>query len=286
MADHAAKGVPRPEVNKFLKKCETTFPGGRSRRPQRTMRLGADRGASQERHRRAIARLQGIRMQSSCSLRCASAMKWRRGRLDKAARTLQTGFAWRARRRETHASLVPRRNSRRAWLMEKRLEEFIQQPNAPNLYWSLTDLPRPFIDLRKAMQGERVGVYGIFPAWPRRPPTSTPSRSRRNRSNRRYSIFSEMITMTCCEVNRQGAAGPRPGATARGGEENPHRPGSAERVGRCHAALSKSVCWLGCSSYDQILDEYMKLETLPYNEGQRADRKMAQKRINEQFKRR
>jgi hypothetical protein len=47
--------------------------------------------------------------------------------------------------------------------MENRLEEFIQQPDALNLYWSLTDLPRPFIDLRKAMQGERVGTYGTFP---------------------------------------------------------------------------------------------------------------------------
>jgi hypothetical protein len=47
--------------------------------------------------------------------------------------------------------------------VEKRLEEFIQQPDAPNLYWSLTDLPRPFIDLRKPTQGERIMVYGSFP---------------------------------------------------------------------------------------------------------------------------
>ena len=47
--------------------------------------------------------------------------------------------------------------------METRLEELIQQPDAPNLYWSLTDLPRPFIDLREPMQGERVMAYGNFP---------------------------------------------------------------------------------------------------------------------------
>jgi hypothetical protein len=36
------------------------------------------------------------------------------------------------------------------------LEELIQQPGSPNLYWALSDLPVPFIDLRKAKQGERL----------------------------------------------------------------------------------------------------------------------------------
>ena len=34
--------------------------------------------------------------------------------------------------------------------------EMAQQPGCPNLYWALTDLPSPFIDLRKGMQGERA----------------------------------------------------------------------------------------------------------------------------------
>src|SRR5205823_14288630 len=36
-------------------------------------------------------------------------------------------------------------------------------PDAPNLYWSLTDLPRPFADLRKPLHGERLTAYGTFP---------------------------------------------------------------------------------------------------------------------------
>jgi hypothetical protein len=35
------------------------------------------------------------------------------------------------------------------------LEEMIQQPGCPNLYWALTDLPSPLVDLRKGFQGER-----------------------------------------------------------------------------------------------------------------------------------
>ena len=35
------------------------------------------------------------------------------------------------------------------------VDEMIQQPGCPNLYWALTDLPAPFIDLRQGRQGER-----------------------------------------------------------------------------------------------------------------------------------
>src|SRR5207302_7901941 len=33
---------------------------------------------------------------------------------------------------------------------------------APNLYWALTDLPRPFVDLRKPLQGESLWLYGTW----------------------------------------------------------------------------------------------------------------------------
>jgi hypothetical protein len=38
------------------------------------------------------------------------------------------------------------------------LEEMVQQPGCPNLYWPLTDLPCPLVDLRKGLQGNRVLV--------------------------------------------------------------------------------------------------------------------------------
>jgi hypothetical protein len=36
------------------------------------------------------------------------------------------------------------------------LEEMIAQPGCPNLYWALTDLPCPLVDLRKGFQGDRT----------------------------------------------------------------------------------------------------------------------------------
>jgi hypothetical protein len=42
------------------------------------------------------------------------------------------------------------------------LDEMIAQPGCPNLFWALTDLPRPFIDLRKGVQGDRMMMTDLF----------------------------------------------------------------------------------------------------------------------------
>jgi hypothetical protein len=36
------------------------------------------------------------------------------------------------------------------------LEEMMQQPGCPNLYWAFSDLPTPLVDLRKGLQGHRA----------------------------------------------------------------------------------------------------------------------------------
>jgi hypothetical protein len=38
------------------------------------------------------------------------------------------------------------------------IEEMVQQPGCPNLYWALTDLPCPLVDLRKGIQGQHAMV--------------------------------------------------------------------------------------------------------------------------------
>jgi hypothetical protein len=38
------------------------------------------------------------------------------------------------------------------------LEEMVQQPGSPNLYWALTQLPCPLVDIRKGVQGDRALV--------------------------------------------------------------------------------------------------------------------------------
>ena len=42
------------------------------------------------------------------------------------------------------------------------LEKMLDQPGCPNLYWALTNLPRPLISLDKGMEGERVMMAWVF----------------------------------------------------------------------------------------------------------------------------
>jgi hypothetical protein len=47
--------------------------------------------------------------------------------------------------------------------MLQQVEEWIQTPGSPNLYWALTELPRPYISLRRGMQGEQVFLEAEIP---------------------------------------------------------------------------------------------------------------------------
>jgi hypothetical protein len=43
------------------------------------------------------------------------------------------------------------------------LEDLIQAPGCPSIYWALADRPRPFIDMRRAMEGERYVLKKELP---------------------------------------------------------------------------------------------------------------------------
>lgn len=38
------------------------------------------------------------------------------------------------------------------------VEEFVRQPGSPNLYWALTDLPTPLVEVKKGLQGQIAGA--------------------------------------------------------------------------------------------------------------------------------
>jgi hypothetical protein len=47
--------------------------------------------------------------------------------------------------------------------MLAQMEDLIQAPGAPNFYWALTDLPAPFVDIRKGVEGEKVSFLATVP---------------------------------------------------------------------------------------------------------------------------
>ena len=76
------------------------------------------------------------------------------GQYDQAISTMQTGFAMA--RHLGEAPILVRRIVGVAigGLMCRELEQFVQAPGSPNLYWTLQSLPKPLIDLSKQIEGQ------------------------------------------------------------------------------------------------------------------------------------
>lgn len=79
-----------------------------------------------------------------------------RGEFDAAIQTLQTLFSL-AHAFNEHPTLIGHLVGMAITMIALgEVEEFVQQPGAPNLFWALADLPAPFIDLRKGREGEKL----------------------------------------------------------------------------------------------------------------------------------
>lgn len=75
-------------------------------------------------------------------------------KFDAAARTIETGIAFSRHINNGPFLINSLVGMASAHVMLDQVAEFVGQPGAPNLYWSLTDLPRPLIPIRGALAHE------------------------------------------------------------------------------------------------------------------------------------
>jgi hypothetical protein len=85
------------------------------------------------------------------------------GKFDQAARTLRSGLALARHVGNSETLICCLVGNALAGVMAEQIDRFVQQPGAPNLYWPLTDLPRPLLDMRRGLEGDRVSIYSTFP---------------------------------------------------------------------------------------------------------------------------
>ncbi len=86
------------------------------------------------------------------------------GKFDEAAHTLQTGFALAQHLNQDAFLLQSLVGIAMGSALAEQVEFWIVTPGSPNLYWPLTDLPAPFMDLRRSVrQGERTNLYYSIP---------------------------------------------------------------------------------------------------------------------------
>jgi hypothetical protein len=96
------------------------------------------------------------------SIRCR--LELAQKQYDKAMETLQTGFTLGKHLGEADTLIHGLVGIAITTIMAGHVEEMMELPGAPNLYWALTSLPNSFLDLRKSIQGELEIVYRSFPA--------------------------------------------------------------------------------------------------------------------------
>src|SRR5947209_1955988 len=85
------------------------------------------------------------------------------GHFTEAVRILRIGYTMAKHANQADTLISSLVGTAIAQLMTDQATELSQIPGAPNLYWALTDLPRPLINLREAMQAERLMVNALFP---------------------------------------------------------------------------------------------------------------------------
>jgi hypothetical protein len=155
------KELPREQVQKFLQKYHNLF---------RELELAArcDRCDWQFRERMKtdgfgllLPDVQQLREFANL-LRVQAGLEIAEGRFKDAVKSLRVGFAMAKHCNESPTLIAALVAVAIANHMADELNELIQASGAPNLYWAITDLPRPFIDLHLGMQSERMIVNGIF----------------------------------------------------------------------------------------------------------------------------
>ncbi|HUT89456.1 MAG TPA: hypothetical protein VMY37_08165 [Thermoguttaceae bacterium] len=86
-----------------------------------------------------------------------------RGDFDGALRSLKVGYAMARHTADAPFIVSGLVGVAISDMMNDCLLELIQQPGAPNLYWSLTYLPQPFLDTRPLFEGEMLAFGYAFP---------------------------------------------------------------------------------------------------------------------------
>lgn len=90
----------------------------------------------------------------ACVLALQARLKIAQGRLDNAIDTIRTGLAMARHLGKSVSLTYGLAGISTSALMCVQLEQLVQSPDVPNLYWSFKSLPNPFIDLTEQIESE------------------------------------------------------------------------------------------------------------------------------------
>ncbi len=85
------------------------------------------------------------------------------GEYDEAVETLQIGYAIGQDAAEGETLIHGLVGIAISNIMSRQVQDLIQQPDSPNLYWALTSLPSPLVSVERGIESERHAVQLSFP---------------------------------------------------------------------------------------------------------------------------
>ena len=188
------------------------------------------------------------------------------GKLEQSLYTLQTGFKMSRDVANAPTYIQALVGIAIAQQMAARVEDLIERPGAPNLYWALATLPQPFIDLRKPSQGERLFLDSTFPELKTVENTVWDSRQQQTFMDR-LGKLSELIrgwdvrTPSDLEIKFMSVLM----VTKTYPEAKQFLLAQGRPAGQVEAMPAMQVCllyWL--HNYQQLQDDYDKWMALPY----------------------
>jgi hypothetical protein len=263
--------VPRKEVRALLNAAGPVFAGLEAGARREHCDWGHAELLRKEGIRARLAEIQECRgLARLAALRARLALA--EGDVGRAVRDLRTGYAL-ARHADRSPILISHLVAAAvAARTTDQLEELLRRPDAPSLYWPLTDLPRPLLDFRRALRGERLLLVGTFPglAEAADDPDAGPAPQDQVAQWRKLlldsldvpdgeqflagRLLALRIVRTHEAAKRELKAAGRPRAKL---DAMPHL-----QVALLHALLH----------YDRLRDDYLKYQSLPHPEAQEKTR--------------
>jgi hypothetical protein len=158
----ALKDYPKEEVRAFLKPFANVFKEMEAAARCERCEWGLEERIAAEGISVLIPDAQRMR-ELSFLLALRTRLHAADGKVDLALKDIQTGFAL-ARHAGAGGTLIHFLiGAAITSQVMSSLEQVMQTPDCPNLFWSLTSLPRPLIDFRKGMEGELRSLEGMIP---------------------------------------------------------------------------------------------------------------------------
>lgn len=158
----ALQQLLRPEVNKLLESHRAAFQIAEAAARCNRCEWHLPRLGTQDSQPLLLAETQSLRALAYL-LMIRIRLEIAEGDFDQALHALRTGFTLAKHVGEGPTTLHALVGASIAASMLTKVEELIQVPEAPNLYWALTLLPRPFLDPRKPLHGEMAMLSRVFP---------------------------------------------------------------------------------------------------------------------------